>query len=147
MIKLILLLLLSLLTACTTSYPANSYGVESDFSVYINRFYQDLESAGLPKIDVSYIKFYAFTSVTPGTNFVGICSKGSSERKISILRTNPEFEMYTYLIFVHEIGHCAYNKTHSADMSTIMYPYVNNENYSKFEQLEQRLIMIKEMIQ
>ena len=134
------------LTACTTKAPAQYYGVETDFSIYVEHLNKDLAAIGEPSVNTDGIRFYAFSTIKPGSTFVGLCSKGSDGKKISIIKTTETFEYYTYLIFVHEIGHCAYNKVHSTNRAAIMYPSTNEDNYSMFVRDEARLNMLKDLL-
>lgn len=90
--------------------PAKYFGEPTDITKYLEKLNEDLTLIGSSPINVDHIKFYS--QKTGDGSYIGLCSKGSDGIKISLVEPDSDFSWYTYYIFVHEIGHCYFNKRH-----------------------------------
>lgn len=137
-------LLLLFLVSCNIpgKVIARSWGVEADFSLYVNKFNTELAMLGRPPVDISHIAFYKTYTVIEG-HYDGMCSKGDDVYKISVVTDDTTFDVRTYFIIIHELGHCAYNLKH------IEQPGIMNANSNigmDFNILDNRLELIKQML-
>lgn len=115
-----LIILSLLLVGCNVppEHPARFFGIRTDVSMYTQMFNSELALINRPPINVDFIQFYS-QSKSDGI-YDGLCSKGSDGIKVSMVMPDTEFNLYTYYIYIHEIGHCYFNKPHK------MGPYIMN---------------------
>lgn len=140
----ILILLINILgCAKPPNFPARFFGTRTDVSIYTAKFNSDLALLNRQPINVDFIEFYS----QPKSDGIydGLCSKGSDAIKVSIVMPDKEFNLYTYYVYIHEIGHCYFNKPHKKG------PYIMNpEPYlfmtGDFLSETKRLQYIEEMI-
>lgn len=135
------LIILSLLFASCApmpEYKAKFFGVRTDISIYTQKFNSELALLNRPPINVNFIQFYS----QPKSNGIydGLCSKGSDGIKVSIVMPDKEFNLYSYYIYIHEIGHCYFGKHHKMGpyiMNPEPYLFMSGDFYDETKRLKQ----------
>lgn len=147
--KILNLLALSLLlTGCNAckSSPV-IFGDKADLSIFMNQMNSDLQKIGQPII-TEKINYYVYRKELAPQQFKyeGYCSTVNGEKHISLSVDLNDIGVSDYLTFVHEIGHCIYNKKHDDSKPNIMTTNRHPDVFNQFKIESERLRLIREMI-
>lgn len=115
--------------------------IDPYFIPLIKRFALDAQLAGLSTGDLAEITEITFDSSMPGGregtcayNHPYIISPKLFSDFYKTIRVNPDVlvprgnQAYAYLVFLHELGHCAYHLRHTSNPTDIMYPTLDEQS-------------------
>lgn len=124
---------------------ANSYDVDKDFDLYIQKFYRDLEFYGIypkePKVTI--IKFSKLDQIDNTTHIHGLSFGSDDDDKVEIYINPSTWEQFNkpmkYLLMYHELAHDVLNlddlEANSFNEGKLMYPEISsyeNKNMDDF---------------
>jgi len=117
------------------------HDIDPYFIPLIKRFALDAQMAGLTTGGFAEITQITFDSNMPpgreGTcayNHPYIISPKIFSDFYKTIRINPDVKVpranqdYAYLVFLHELGHCAYHLAHTSNPTDIMYPTLDEQS-------------------